>query len=266
MRAHLKFPAWFQTLLVVLLACGLLAWLNLTPSGLFGKADAIGYAVCHRIPGHSYWIGERQFPLCARCSGMYLGALIGFLYLGRLGRRAGLPVRRVQLLLAAALLAFALDGVNSYLTFFPQLPHLYQPLNALRLLTGLLVGIGIASILLPTFNSVVWQSSNDRPVLDSLRHFAGLLGCAGLAALALVSDNPLLAYPLVLLSVAGLLSMLTLAYSLAWILFTRKENSFQTWREFRPVLLLSAASTLLQIAALDAARYLFTGSWAGFNL
>ena len=36
---------------LVLLAVGLLfvGWLLNTPGGLLGKADAIGYAVCHRI-------------------------------------------------------------------------------------------------------------------------------------------------------------------------------------------------------------------------
>src|SRR3990172_4039303 len=65
---------------LVFLAVGLvfLGWLLSTPSGLLGKADAIGYAVCHRIDLRSFHLGARQLPLCARCSGMYLGALVAF--------------------------------------------------------------------------------------------------------------------------------------------------------------------------------------------
>src|SRR5512143_3851532 len=73
-------------------------WLLNTPAGLLGKADAIGYAVCHRIDARSFHIGERQFPLCARCSGMYLGAMVALLYQAVTGRRrAGMPGRILYL-------------------------------------------------------------------------------------------------------------------------------------------------------------------------
>ena len=38
-----------QPALILLLGILLVVWLILTPPGLLGKADAIGYAVCHRI-------------------------------------------------------------------------------------------------------------------------------------------------------------------------------------------------------------------------
>ena len=58
---------------IILVGILLLVWLYLTPPGLFGKADAIGYSVCHQIDLRSFHIGERQFPLCARCTGQFLG-------------------------------------------------------------------------------------------------------------------------------------------------------------------------------------------------
>ena len=52
-----------------------------------GKADHIGYAVCHQISVRSYFFGDHQLPLCARCSGQYLGALLSksfyLLYTGK---------------------------------------------------------------------------------------------------------------------------------------------------------------------------------------
>src|SRR5512136_1841670 len=76
---------------ILLVSSSLLAWLELTPPGLLGKMDAIGYAVCHQIPGRSFFLSERQLPLCARCSGMYLGACIGLLYFFKGGKTGGLP-------------------------------------------------------------------------------------------------------------------------------------------------------------------------------
>src|SRR5512140_1062458 len=88
----------------------LFVWLVDTPAGLLGKADAIGYAVCHRIDLRSFHLGDRQLPLCARCTGMYLGAMLG-LFLQRLsGRRGGNPPKAVWFVMALLVLAFGIDG------------------------------------------------------------------------------------------------------------------------------------------------------------
>ena len=98
----------------------LLGWLLNTPAGLLGKADALGYAVCHRIDLRSFHLGDRQLPLCVRCSGMYLGAMLGLTYQAFTRKRVGgFPPRSVWAVYAAFILAFALDGVNSYLHLFP---------------------------------------------------------------------------------------------------------------------------------------------------
>ena len=256
----------FQPVLLAVLGVLVIAWLAVTPPGLLGKADAIGYAVCHRIAERSFFLADRAVPLCARCSGMYLGALAGFLFQLRLGKRGSLPPRRIQAVFALFLLAFALDGVNSYITFFPQLPHLYDPQNSLRLLTGTLLGIGMTGVLVPTFNQVVWQQWDERPALSSFGQLLLLLMLAGLIAASIASENALLVYPLALLSVVSLLGLLVMAYSLVWTMLLRRENTFSTWKQVRPVILLAVLTTFTQIAAVDAFRYLLTGTWTGFSL
>src|SRR6476660_560765 len=47
----------------------------LLPGDLRYKINALGFGVCHQIAGHSFFIDDHQLPLCARCSGIYLGAL-----------------------------------------------------------------------------------------------------------------------------------------------------------------------------------------------
>ena len=103
-------------------------WLFNTPEGLLGKADAIGYAVCHRIDTRSFHLGDHQMPLCARCSGMYLGAVLGLTYQAITSRRkAGVPPWRVMVFLGIFVLAFILDGANSFFSFFPSEISLYEP-------------------------------------------------------------------------------------------------------------------------------------------
>ena len=121
---------WLRLLKILVPTLGLALlffWLVETPAGLLGKMDAIGYAVCHRIEARSFHLGDRALPLCARCSGMYLGALLGILYQLPLRPRAGLPTRKVSFVLLVFLVAFAVDGINSYVHFFPQFPSLYNP-------------------------------------------------------------------------------------------------------------------------------------------
>src|SRR5687767_1837892 len=61
------------------LLIALVMWVSFTPGGILGKADAVGYAVCHRITlrSFSYTEGGRQLPMCARCTGTFIGVLIG---------------------------------------------------------------------------------------------------------------------------------------------------------------------------------------------
>jgi hypothetical protein len=84
---------------------------------------------------------------------MYLGALLGLLYQARLGQTRGHATLKMYGAFALFLLGFTVDGVNSYMHFFPQAPVLYEPQNLLRLLTGTGIGLGIAAVLLPTFQS-----------------------------------------------------------------------------------------------------------------
>lgn len=253
-------------LLILAVVVVLSAWWLNTPAGLLGKADAAGYAVCHRIASHSFRIGGRQLPLCARCSGMYLSALLGVAYLTSLGKRGGMPPFKISVVLGLFLLLFAVDGVNSYLHFFPGAPDLYQPENWLRLLTGTGVGLGIAAVLVPVTNQVFWQHPDPRPALAGWRQFIPLLGLAAVLDLAILSDAPLLLYPLAVLSAVAIFLILAMVYAVVWMMIFRRPNCFQRYRELWVPLLGGFLTALLQIGAFDAFRFFLTHTWAGFNL
>ncbi len=254
---------------LVSLAVGLLtySWLANTPAGLLGKADALGYAVCHRIDLRSFHLGDRAVPLCARCTGMYLGAVLGLLFqFSRGRRRGGFPPGRVSLALGGLALAFVLDGVNSYLHFFPGAPVLYEPQNWLRLATGMGMGVGIAAMLYPAFQQTIWAAWDSRPALEDLRALAVLLTLAVFLVLIVLTENPLVLYPLALISAAGTLLVLTLLYALIWVVLFHLENGFRRWPALAMPLLGGFGLALLQIALIDLGRFLFTGTWQGFHL
>ena len=254
-------------LLIVTVAMLLVGWLLNTPPGLLGKADAVGYAVCHRIDVRSFHLGERQVPLCARCSGMYLGAVLGLGFQAwQRPRRAGTPPWRVLIALGLLAAAFAVDGLNSYMHLIPGTPRLYEPQNWLRLFTGSGMGLALAGMLYPAFNQTMWSRSDSRPALDSLPTLAVMVGLAGLVNLLVLTENPFLLYPLALISAAGVLLVLTLVYSMVWLMLARAESSLERISQAWLPLLGGFGLALLQIAALDWLRYLLTGTWNGFQL
>jgi uncharacterized membrane protein len=254
-------------ILLVLAALALLGvWFVKTPPGLLGKIDAIGYSVCHQAPARSFAIGERPTPLCARCTGMFLGALLGLIYLSRLGRRGEIPPLRIGLVLLLFAAAWALDGANSFSRLLPGLPRFYVAQNWLRLATGTGIGLGIAAILIPVFNQTVWIDYLPIPALGQWRHLAGIIAVGLVGAAGIYSQNPLLIYPLAVLSGLGVLALLTTVYTVVWVLLSKSENRYHTIQELWLPLLAGFTTAMLQISLIDAGRFWLTGTWAGFPL
>jgi len=81
---------------------------------------------CHRISGRSFFVGGRQFHVCARCTGILIGYTLAPLML--LSKHAALYLFPLFLLL------MAIDGGT-------QLFGLRESNNALRLATGLGFGL-----------------------------------------------------------------------------------------------------------------------------
>lgn len=258
-------------MVVLVVGVVVIIWLLFTPPGLLGKADAVGYSVCHRIDSRSFHFETRQLPLCARCSGQYLGAMLGLVYQSVIGkRRSGLPPRRVFVVLAIFLAAYAVDGLNSYLHLppwmqaFPNLPRLYEPSNTLRLLTGTGVGLGIAAVLLPAFNSTVWKEPDPRPALSGLRSLAALVVLALFLDWVVLSANPVVLYILALVTSAGVLILLTMIYTIILLMIFRYDNRSARLLDLWLPLVAGFGVTIIQIGLIDALRFMVTRTWGGF--
>ncbi len=252
---------------VFFLATGLLlaGWLLNTPPGLFGKADAIGYAVCHRIEIRSFHIEHRQLPLCSRCSGMFLGAIVGLVYQSVIARRrTGTPPWYLLVSFGFLAVAFAIDGVNSYLHLFPGAPSLYEPHNYLRLVTGTGMGFVIAAALFPAFNQTLWAVWDNRPAFSGWSSFMGLLGLGILLDLLILTESTIVLYPLALVSSAGVVILLVMIYAMVWVMLFRMDNTIMGVRQLTFPLLGGFFLTLLQISLFNLVRFYLTGTWEGF--
>jgi len=269
LRAYILDRLPWRVILVTGVAALILTWMLYAPEGILGKADAVGYAVCHRLELRSFQIGDYQFSMCARCTGQYLGAVLGMMFLAifRHGRSGRPPWIVIGILLVWAAL-YAVDGVNSFFHLIPGAETLwiYDPSNELRLITGMGVGLGISIMLFPAFNQAIWKRYDHRPVLESLKDFGILVILAILIIIMILTDNPIILYPLSLISAGGVLMLLTMVYSMVWVMIFQKEGSFESIRQYFFPLLAGFAVALIQILILDIARYWLTGTWGGFPL
>ena len=198
-----------------------------------GKLDVVAYAVCHRLPERSISIGGQQLPLCARCSGTFLGVLMTMVGLALSGRtRANrLPPPRVLIVLAGFILMWAIDGFNSYLTLFPGAPHLYEPQNWLRLTTGVLNGLALGTLVFAILHLSLWRTSRSQPVIADIRELARLIIAAALVAVLALTGDPHLLYPLAIASTLGVLAMLTSVNTVVVLVAGHRENSVHHWRD-----------------------------------
>lgn len=254
--AHPRLGIFVLTVALIIIG----AWIVVMPGGLLGHADLVGYAICHRIPERSFFVGGAQLPLCARCSGTYLGALTGFVVMFLLGRRraANLPSPLVLVFLVLFVAVMGFDGVNSYLTLFPGAPHLYEPQNWLRLTTGTLEGIALAAVVLPVFNQTMWADATDERSLRNLREL-GVVALGGIAVILVVlAEPPALLYPLAILSSSSVLWMLTLINSVLATIAARRENHAFGWRQAAPFMIVGLAMTLAELSTIDFGRAYLT--------
>lgn len=267
-----RFNAVLRWIIPLAATLALAAWFYIAPPGLLGKADAVGYAVCHRIDERSFHVFGRQLPLCARCTGEFNAAAIALIFQGFVSRRRNkLPSRGILAVMVVFFLAFAVDGSNSYLYLLKQsspgildaLPNLYAPNNTLRLFTGSGMGIALAAVLYPVVQQTIWRESNERPALG-WKSFGILTAIVLIVDLLVLTDSPIVLYPVAILSTLGVLGLLTMVFSILWMIIMRTENSFDTFGQ----LWLSGAAgltlALLLIVGIDLFRYTITGTWSGF--
>ncbi len=250
------------------------AWFYITPPGLLGKADAIGYAICHRIDERSFHIGDRQLPLCARCTGEFYAAGISLLFFAIVSpKKSGMPGWKLGIPLLLFFLSFGIDGSNSYLYLlkqttggaFDNIPNLYTPNNTLRLLTGSGMGIALASIVYPAFNQTAWREPNPQRALD-WKKLGLLIGIILLFDLLILTENPAILYTIALLSVLSVLTLLVIVFSMSWVLMMRQDNAFDSLRQMWMPFIAGTTLAFLMITVIDLLRFRLTGTWGSFPL
>lgn len=256
-----------RTVFVIIAVLVFSVWLLYTPEGLSGKANAFGYAVCHRIEVRSFMAFGSALPLCARCTGMYLGALLGLAYqFLTANRRSGMPPLRVWFVMAVLVGAFGFDGANSFFQLLLGDGLVYTPHNTLRLLTGTGMGLVMSALLYPAFIATAWRTADTAPAITGLRHFGGLILLGLGLDLLILLENPVILLVLGLISGLGVWLIMGFVHTLAWLMILRREGMADRLRDLFEPFLAGFTSALLMILLIDIARFTITGTWGGFPI
>src|SRR5260370_31603833 len=131
-------PVWLTFALGAAYVGALAALAFLPGATLIERLRALDGGICAQLPGHSFWIGGQQLPLCARNSGIYTGfaSTIALLFATGRIRSSRLPAPWLAAVLGLAVLFMAAGRFNPLLRH-PRLPPLGQAHNFFRPPVGL---------------------------------------------------------------------------------------------------------------------------------
>jgi uncharacterized membrane protein len=231
-------------------------FVNAPPDSWLGKAKWIGYALCHQLPDRSFFAHEHQYPLCARCTGIYLGFVTGVLFLWLRGRTkaARLPPEPIVGLLVGFIIFMGIDGVNSTISIIPGAPQLYHTTNLHRILTGTLYGLALSVLFPPIFNSAIWAVPSGERTIKNWRELGLLLLVVGLEIALVVAFTDQLLLPVSIITIGGILLLLSLLNSVILLSTRQLENAVGTWRQLALPALFGLALGLIEITVLVGLR------------
>ncbi len=244
-------------ILAVLLAMAIfLTWdfLSHSPSGFDAIAFSIGSSVCHQIPSHSFIIGTVQFPVCARCTGLYLGSFIGMVYAFLSGKKIAVPKTKFIVFLGILFLLWVGDGLNSLISEFLTRPFLYQSNNFSRLITGYGMGLVMSTALATLFNFTIWKTGNKTPILENIFQIIGYGILSALSSLLILTSRPVIFKAAAYITIFTVLSIITLLYSIFWVIIFKKENQFKNWKDLVVYILAGYSTAIGQILLMITLR------------
>lgn len=225
-RSRLRFPAGWPAVFLLLCAAPVAIFLML-PWSLEGKALAVLQGLCAQQPTHTFYFGDSRLPFDARMTGIYGGFAMTSLYL--LARRrwgkGGLPSLGVAAALGFFVMVMGIDGVNSTLLDMGQW-YLYEPMNELRLVTGLLTGVSLAVFVWLLLGQVTMRTTDRtaEKVVTGFPDLAAILAILAIYTAVVMSGWEPLRVPLSALLIASAVGVLT-GLSLAFVLLIgRREN------------------------------------------
>jgi len=121
--------------------------MNMEKCWLYSMRFFSRYWGCHQIADRSFFVGEYQFPLCARCTGILIGIIFSL----------SLLIYDKTLINMFDVLEIIIIIIPLLLDGFTQLLTSYESNNEKRFLTGLMFGGGVCFLVFKIIYLWVYQ-------------------------------------------------------------------------------------------------------------
>lgn len=209
-----------------------------------------GYAVCHCLPSRTLTVGGDFLPVCSRCTGIYLGIAVTYIFLiSRRGFKVNaLPSLWASLAVAAMLLPMSVDGISSYV-------GLRETTNTMRFLTGLAAGAALPIFAFPLLSPELIVDGPNKKVFRPFGRawdYSIWLGALAAAGALVFAPWPWLYYPLAILVVAGLVGIF---FNLSLVVWEMVLERAGRWGRRPQTLAVAALTVLLVFSALNVFHY-----------
>lgn len=253
-------PAWLGWPIAFVALCALpVVGFLLLPWSIEEKSLAVLHGLCAQQPTHTFHFGDARLPFDARMSGIYGGfalTSIFFLFRGRWGH-SGIPPIPVCLFLGFGIASLAIDGVNSTLLDM-GLWYLYEPMNEMRLATGLLTGLALAVFVWLLAGMIAFRNPEQRQhkLITGFGELAIILALfTGYGMLVASGWEPLrlLLTALLITSAVAALTGLSLAFVL---LFGKRENQARSTVDLAAPATIALLVAFTIMATMSGGRFL----------
>lgn len=133
----------------------------LAPLPLATAMYTAGAVICHQIPERSFHLAGFQFPVCARCLGVYAGAAVGA-SIHALGVLIASSARWRILSPRAARRVFLVSALPTLLTIGLEWGGVWPGTNVVRAMAGLALGVGGALVVMSAVATLHYNACQRR--------------------------------------------------------------------------------------------------------
>lgn len=133
--------------------------------------ESVGSLVCHQLPGRTLFINGHLLPLCARCTGIYSGFLIGifwFLVFKKSLHSTKQSHRKIFSIPLAFTALILLEMLAEKIQF-------WELNNLARLTTGWVLGVSLGVVLFPLFFYFLTENQSYRFKIELKSYFILIL-------------------------------------------------------------------------------------------
>jgi len=183
-----------------------------------------------------------------------LGSFIGIVYAFLSGKKIGVPKTKFIVFLAFLFLLWAGDGLNSLISDFQNKPFLYQTSNLSRLVTGYGMGLVMSTALVTLFNLTIWITGKNTPILENVFQIIGYGILCAMSSLLILISGPVVFQVTAYVTILTVLFIISLLYSIFWIILLRKENQFTNWKGIAVYIIAGYSTAIGQILLMIALR------------